>query len=164
MEYHGQLTADDLLRGYTLHRRSIRKWPRLVALWIGTFLATIVVLRLWPHSIGAVYGVGGTLLVVGALAARVWLPRRLRRIHQENRAMQMPFRTRLDANGFETASDGDMSRRAWSELRLWREDADYILLYESTDCFRIIPKRFLQAPGQLEDARRLLTEQLGPAA
>jgi hypothetical protein len=109
-------------------------------------------------------GVAGTLLVIGVLASRLWVPRRLRRLHQENRALQLPFRSRLDATGFETESDRDVSRRAWADLRTWREDADYILLYETTDCFRIIPKRCLNAPGQLEEARRLLTEHLGPAA
>ena len=78
--------------------------------------------------------------------------------------MQLPFHSRLDATGFETASDSDVSRRTWSELRKWRENPDYILLYESTDCFRIIPKRLLGAPGQLEEARRVLEQHLGPAA
>jgi hypothetical protein len=164
MEYQGQLTADDLVRGYALHRRAARRTPRLIALWIGTFLTTIVVLRLWPRSTGTLWGVAGTLLVVGVVAARVLVPRRLRRLHEENRAVQAPFRSRLDESGFETLSESDVSRRSWSELRKWREDAEYILLYESTDCFRIIPKRLLQGPEQLEEARRLLVERLGPAA
>ena len=162
MEYHGQLTAEDLVRGYALHRRRARNTPRLVALWIGTVVVTVAVLRLWPPSKGILLGVAGTLCVISVVVSGV-VSRRLRRYYQESRAAQAPFRSRLDAVGFETASDADVNRRPWSELRKWREDSEFILLYESTDLFRIIPKRLLQEPGQLEEARRMLLEHLGPA-
>jgi hypothetical protein len=163
MEYEGQLTADDLLRGFALHQRGVRWTPRLIALWVGIVLGTVVLMQLWPSAGGVLLGAAFALLVVGVLVLRITLPRRLRRLYRERASVRAPFRSRLDATGFETSSESDSSRRPWAELQRWRENAEYILLYESSDSFRIIPKRLLQGPGQLEEARQLLTLHLGPA-
>ncbi|MEO8452034.1 MAG: YcxB family protein [Gemmatimonadota bacterium] len=167
MDYDRRLTADDMAASYRVHMRPRgRRWGAVV-LWLLLFVAALVFFQKAPKMglslprliVPAIVVFGLVVVVLPAVVRR-----RLRRMYAGNRALQAHFRTRVDADGFETSTDTDHASRVWTDFSQWKEDDSYFLLYESPYSFRVIPKRVLGTPERVVELREMFPRYLGPAA
>jgi hypothetical protein len=161
MEYEGQHTEHDHVRAYFLHsRRGFQKR----ALIVGIICAVALVLHL--QSARPNHWVTGLILLAagyGFWYRYMYIPRWLRRTFNLNRELTKPFHTLVDEEGFETWHGRDQQKRSWADFRAWREDREYILLYEGDDrVYRTVPKRVFASNDDLEAFRELLKRRIGP--
>ncbi len=161
MNITGQLTWQDYLQAQFLHARRV---------WWGQLLVVIAVLSLIGGYASAMVpdiaaqgrGVIGyylwlPILIVAAILFYyyVQLPRRIRRIYEQQREMSSPFDHAITASGLATSNQYGHLDRPWEDFRKWKENKDLLLLYLSDVQFVLIPKRFCTAE-QLEALRTYL--------
>ena len=112
-------------------------------------------------------------LVVGAAALLVALlngfrmlavlPRRTRRIVQQQKNLHRPFDLWWDADTIFTKSANGDARIPWSDYLKWRENGRLFLLYRSDVLFQMFPKRAFPA-AQIDEFRALARAKIAPAA
>jgi hypothetical protein len=159
MEYRGQLSEEDLVRGFCVHIR--KKFRREIWIW-GSVSVSILVLQLFvpepnPLFIGIACVVPGTLIYY----RYVRIPQVMRREFRQNPQYGKPFHTAITDEGFETWHGSDNQKRSWTDFKSWRENDEYILLYESDLLYRMLPKRVFQNGIELEQFRDLLKRRIG---
>lgn len=168
VEFQGQLTLEEVLRGFHLSRRSRRRTATRILVWVLAIAGAALLMRpaLLPSLAWWLVPVAIFLLVfaVGDLILDlVILPLVVRKTMRQQQALYAPFRSRFDAYGYHSVSTQDTSERPWEYFRFWKEDRYLFLLAESPTAFRIIPKRLLET-GDHDRLRQLLHSRLGKPA
>ncbi len=163
VEFEGQLNQQDIMRGFLLNRRT--RWRPMMygAIWFMLAVASFLYFQgsidlpsstVWLLVAAALIGIAQLFLVP------VFASHTLR----QQTALFLPFRARIDTNGFHSESTQDVSQRPWNAFRYWKEDKASFVLAESPGAIRIIPKRFLQNQEAIARLRSLLAAHLGKAA
>jgi hypothetical protein len=162
IEISGKLSAEDYLTANLLHRSrpGLRLWFRR-AVWI---LLAIEIPLFALATIGDPSWTFITLALVFAAAfiladRHVFLPRRARRIYDQQRSLQEPFTGHLTTTGMFCQSPSGTLRRDWADHLGWLEGRDMFLLYHSDVAFHILPKRFFD-PADIDLLRRWLSSAL----
>ena len=159
MEFEGQLNEDDMVRAFHLHSRD---QFRKAAKFLFTVCAFILIIQVWlppPRLWHIGIALGGPALML--YYRHLLVPRLLRKEFRQNVVYGSPFRTEVDDSGFVTVQHNDQHKRSWPEIRGWREDGNYFLLYESDDVYRVLPKRYLKNEVETEELRALLSAKIG---
>ena len=157
VEYEGQLTADDVVFAYfTLFRRQRVAGPANLLnflFWLSLTFTLLLMqgwLRLLPLFIGLLAFLSHDL-------NRREASKLARRLYEEHPGLQSHFASRFDDTGFRTQSDLFQDFRTWKAFQIWRETSDYFLISESKGALpRIIPKRLLKHPGDIDNLRGML--------
>jgi hypothetical protein len=161
LEYDGQLTVDEAERGMRLHIQRKRTWRWMFVGWFVVILGSSVLTRRGPILARATPAVVVAVINLGLVF--VMLRWQIRRSVADQRALYVPFHSRIDDQGFETRTELDRQRRRWSDFRRWYEDERLFVLVESEAGVRIIPKRVLREEGQIAELRHYLRRHLGDA-
>jgi len=161
-----RLTADDVVAAYRLHHRLSRRWL-VVVVFVGILILFQFYsgVRIMLQS-GAVYWpalIMGFAILFLFVNRWILLPRRARRIFQEQKSLQGEFEVTISNDVFASVSDYGATRQPWDDFVRWKEDPDVILLYQSRALFQILPKRVVTAE-EMGQFRMFLGKQLGPAA
>jgi hypothetical protein len=162
MEYTGQLTVDDAVRGFRLHRRRQPGW-RWWLLAPGLLLLAGLA-ELESRHFGLALAPAVLIVVVLAMTlVQVIVPWQLRG-RSPSRPLYLPFHTRIDEKGFETRTELDQQQRRWADFKRWCEDGHYFVLVESESTVRVIPKLLLGNAERIAELRELLQRHLGATA
>ncbi len=166
-----QLTLADLQAAQRLHMRaaSLR-----TLVYFAVFIAVVGAYFSWsaprhtPTDMFAAFvtvGLVGTafLAALNLLSRWIVLPIRARRIFQQQKNLQRPYRVSWDAEGVQTSSANGNSKIPWMEFLKWRESAQLFLLYRSDVLFQMYPKRCF-TPAQVDDFRSLAKRNIAEIA
>ena len=144
------LTEHDTIKAYQLAApiRSIR----LAIASVGALVAIGLIGQIYRFSlIGFVALAIGMFLLVGLLSWLRWavlLPRRIRRIYDQQLSLQDEHIVAWTQSGLQVSTEHGRMKLPWSRIRKRRQNATTILLYQSDVMFHAIPKRVL-SPEQL---------------
>ena len=161
VEFQGQLSLQDVKRGFHLSRKTLGRTATLIMGW--SFIAAVVMLSLTrPALLPALAWWLFPFAIVVVLLDLILLPMAVRSLRQ-HQALYAPFNARFDATGFHSTSAQDTSKRPWESFKFWKEDRHSFILAESPTAFRIIPKRLLGTESR-DRLRLLLQARLGKPA
>ena len=162
VEYEGQLTFDDVVAADAVaaEHGGRRRWFNKLysyAFWIVMWVLVLFSsgwLRLPPLLLGIMVII---IEAVNHRAARA----QARRLFETHAALRDSFRSRFDETGFWTKGSIFQDFRSWDAFRAWAETRDHVFVYESEQGWgRIIPKRLLKDPAELEALRAILAAHL----
>jgi hypothetical protein len=152
----GNITLEDYQNANRLHRRAkgFRFFLQaLVYIYIALMLAFVLFLAVRSPSLGTIL----PLLILVGLFIFIWayIPRRIRKVYEQQKELHLPYTMNLDEAGFHMKNEVGESNRPWNMFVKWKEDNNLIMLYHSDVLFSMISKRYLN-----EEALRFLHEQL----
>jgi hypothetical protein len=126
-----------------------------VALVIVALLTDSPTLRI--GAIGAI--VGG---ILGDIVVRkIYAPYQTRKQYKSYKAAQEPTTVRSSEDGlYFTASIGD-AKINWDRILKWREDSNFVLIYQAPQIYHIIPKR---VGAFAIEVSKLLSRNVGSAS
>ncbi len=159
MLLEGRLTWTDLLGANLLHIRPRRLarlfWTAVLSVWALLYFATFLLAIQGLYS--PVIPVLGTIAIATFLLYRyLLLPRRIRRIYQQQVDLQAPFSVQITPEALLFESEVGKSRRPWSDFVKWKENDDLLLLYYSDVLFTVLPKRIFTDEAQITQVRTAL--------
>lgn len=144
MKISGQLLWTDYLKAQFLHMRPGKAIGILRYVIYGfvalAALAGMVaggVAESWPFFLPIL------LLFVYIFAYNyVFLPRRVRRLFEQNKELGAPVEHEITPEGLITTNQYGNSNRPWSLFRKWKESKDLLMLYITDFQFILLPRRF----------------------
>lgn len=159
MEAQFTISEGDYIRAMALYSRMTRKQLLLYAAMGGVFFLTAVFAQgaIQGGAIGGIIGLFIVLLVVRPIA----IPLLAKRHYRKYKAIQQPFRLRLDAEGlnFSTADGSNLIR--WENILKWRQNKDYVLAYPMPRLYYVIPKHIQSQGFDLAGLLAALGERVG---
>jgi hypothetical protein len=166
-----QLTLADLQAAQRLHIRAV---SLRTLLYYALFLTVVGAFFSWslprhaPTDILAalvtVTLVGTAFLAALNLISRWFiLPIRARRIFNQQKNLQRPYRVSWDAESVQTSSASGNSKIPWVDFLKWRESKQLFLLYRSDVLFQMYPKRCF-TPEQIDEFRLLAKRNIAEIA
>ncbi len=167
MHITGQLTWQDYLQAQFLHARLVWWGQLLVVLavlsLIGGYASTMIpdIAARGAGEIGYYVWLPAVIVAAILLYYFVALPRRVRRLYEQNKEMQAPFEHEITDSGLVTSNQYGSADRPWGDFRKWKQDKNTLLLYVSEIEFVLIAKRFCAAE-QLEALRAHLAQNHVP--
>ncbi|WP_343313882.1 YcxB family protein [Brucella sp. BE17] len=149
-----QLTAEDLANAARLNLRQAifaRKFLfRFVAIILVAGLISCIfyyhaIARTLPLGVVFMIGAVGTATFVLTLSGLTYLSasRQTRKIFKQQKNLHQPYTLNWNDSRLELTSEVGNARFSWNDFLKIREDSQNILLYESENLYRLIPKRFL---------------------
>lgn len=109
-------------------------------------------------SFGLVSGVLGHVVVRHGIAP--WQTRRQYRVY---RAAQEPFDIKLEGEGLRFSGPNNDSLLKWGHLMRWRENTEFVLVYQNPRLYHIIPKRLSSDGFDIEALISSLNKCVGHA-
>ncbi|MCL2075063.1 MAG: YcxB family protein [Betaproteobacteria bacterium] len=150
----GSISTSDYLNAQRLHRAKSVRWFHItsgiiVAVGIATYF-------FGEHAIGFMIGGAGIGGVIGDLVlSSLYLPWKVRRIHQQHKDFASPFTYTWDSECIEVKHISGQAKRQWSDYAKCKEDEKQFLLYHSDIMFEMIPKSWFQDQTQIAEFRNL---------
>ena len=164
MKTQVQLELQDYLNAQKLHmRKSNFAFVLLGVVLILYVLVSLIMVLLYGAREYATY-ILIVLIPVGAvlLFRYVLLPRRIKRIFEQQKELHAPIEIEITEDALRTSSQYGHAERPWSMFLHWNEDANVLVIYHSDAMFTILPKRFF-SPEQIEIAKEYLQANQIPA-
>jgi hypothetical protein len=162
-----ELSRGDWKEGLWLHRRKreSRHNPLTLLMKVGIAAAVLGILLLVKRFDG-----GGWVAPAALIAVGLFIPLRLNELRygQERNAWAQaepfiqPAVWEFDDAAIKTMSAQWHATMKWSFFKRWMEGPTVIVLFSSTDDFRIFPKRAFANPEQITNFRRLLESKIIP--
>ena len=150
-----QIRADDMIAAY----RTVRGRPRgtAVAAWsialVGMVLAIVVDDRMRPWLVACV-----SLML---LIDRIWMPRRMTKLHAQHRALHEDIDVRVGADGLEMATPLSRSKLPWSHVLRWYDAPTHLVLMQTDSLLIVLPRDRVDA-DTLHRVRDALLAHRGP--
>jgi len=154
----GAISSKDYLDALRVHRRKVVKQQLLV---LGALAAIgVVVAATVNQFIGIILTGAGTGGLIGEfLLSTLALPRRARKIYNQQAALRVNYTYSWDKDGVSVTSANANARRPWSDYIKTLESDDLILLYHSDVVFEIFPKSWFANKEQVDEFRSLATRR-----
>ena len=161
-----QLTPEDYVQACNINMR-----PRPVLKWAGYLLLAlaafaVVISLLFAVSGGEGFFIPVFLVFMLAYFAFLFLflvPRRVRKIFWQQKAMQIPYSYTVTDEAVMTKSEISEEKLPWNHFIKWKEGKNLFVIYHSDVMFRMVPKRCFMSPEEMTQFRQLLETKLGPA-
>jgi len=168
MQIAYELTPKDFTEAYAAHRdrSSLRKWSRLVFVWISGLVTALILfgLIIKPNAQDARTLMPFFVFVAIWLMIIVFLPKwTMRRQFLQQPGAHGPRTLELDGSGTHWRWNGGSSDIEWKNYIRSVEGKNQFLFYTSPACFNILPKRALAAE-QLSELRGVLKQNIQPQA
>ena len=151
----GSISATDFLNAQKLHRAKVVRWCYVSS---SIVLAVGVVLHLVNDrsSLGFILACAGVGGIVGELVmSHAYLPRKIRRIHRQQKDLAAPFTYQWDEHVLEAQGVSGQSKRPWENYAKFKEDENLFLLYHCDNLFEMFPKHWFRDQAQLNEFRGL---------
>ena len=143
---------------------ALSMWPRRVKLFLWGVAAfvlwvafTIMMDVDWSRLIWSLIGsLIGALVVCGIQYSQV------RSVRRKYEALCREWTVTLQDGGLYLAPPDGPGLLAWEQIRKWRCDADYVLIYTESDARFIIPTWIAEQGFDVERLKTALTQHVGP--
>jgi hypothetical protein len=134
------ISEDEYVRANKLFTRLNRKYGIYYAVAVAAFVAVAVFVKSEVVRFGAIFGLIGGIIghVITRHAIAPWQTRRLYRTY---RAVKEPVGILLEEDGLRFRGSDTNSLLKWQHLIKWRENQEFILVYQNSRLYHIIPKR-----------------------
>lgn len=150
----GTISSSDYLDAQRLHGKTAMYWCSLASLLV-IVIGTITYFFANENT-GLILVCSGIGCAVGQLFTRkVFLPKKVRRIHSQQKDFAAPFTYTWDSFFLEGKGINGQSRREWTHYAKLRENDRILLLYHADNIFEMFPKRWFRNEDQLSEFRRL---------
>ncbi|MDH5821984.1 YcxB family protein [Luteimonas sp. RD2P54] len=148
------ISSEDHLAALRLHRkRAVRRLLLVLAALAAAGAIAIAIGHVLIGAIGIGAGVGG--LIGEFVQSRFALPRRARKIYQQQASLRATYTYSWDADGLSASSEAGHVRRRWPDYIKLLESDRLFLLYHSDIMFEIFPKSWFRTPEQIDEFRTL---------
>ena len=162
MEFKCQITEDEYVQANKLFSRLSKKHWLLYAIAIPGFIATAVLTNSEIIRYGAIFGLIGGF--VGHLVVRYLLaPWQCRRQYRKYKAIHESFDISLEKEGIRFIEPDSSSLLKWNHLMKWRENSEFILVYQNPKLYHPIPKRFSAVGVDILGIHKKLEKTIGSA-
>ena len=153
----GTISQADYLNAQKLHRARSAEWYYLTSLV--AFALGLLIYFLFNRNIGLIVACAGIGGVVGELLmSTVYLPRQVRRLHNQQKDLASPFTYQWDSMFLEAQGISGQSKRAWKNYAKYKEDEKIFLLYHADNLFEMFPKRWFRDEAQVSEFRGLANQ------
>lgn len=144
------MSADAVKASYTISERDflaasrLNETPpmRLVMLFVAILVGLVAV------YLGDYYGFGQLALgtLIGLILSYLFLhfvgsPYKAKKFYRGFKALHDTFTVQLLPTGVEVTSSKGANRLLWKEIKDWKQNKDYLLLYPNPDVFYVLPKK-----------------------
>jgi hypothetical protein len=89
------------------------------------------------------------------VVAYVYLPRKVEKLHSQQKGLAGQFTYSWDAQHVEAQSNTGSSRRPWNHYAKVKEDDYVFLLYHSDSMFEMLPKSWFPSSDAINEFRKL---------
>ncbi|HEX7634417.1 MAG TPA: YcxB family protein [Noviherbaspirillum sp.] len=89
------------------------------------------------------------------LVAYVYLPRKVQKLHTQQKDLAGQFTYSWDAQHIEAQSNTGSARRPWNHYAKVKEDEHVFLLYHSDNMFEMLPKSWFPSSEAINEFRKL---------
>lgn len=151
----GLISVQDFLRGQRLHRRPIAIGSHVFVAVLMVFGAAALFFAPSPHLGLACLGAGIGGLIGELVTSQVYLPRKVRRLHAQQKDLASPFSYEWDEGHLTARGASGSARRPWSNYVKLKEDEHLFLLYHADNLFEMFPKSWFPTPEAMAEFRRL---------
>lgn len=110
-------------------------------------LLVVVLVGLLAVYLSDYYGFGQLALgsLIGVLLSYVFLhfvasPYKARKFYRSFKALQDSFTVQLLGTGVEISSSKGTNLLLWKDIKDWKQNKDYLLLYPNSEAFYVLPK------------------------
>jgi hypothetical protein len=150
----GSISTSDYLDALRLHRGKSVCWCYAAS---GIAVAVGVALYFfYQREPGLIVGAGGIGGAIGELVmSSLYLPRKVRRIHLQQKDLAFPFTYTWNSEFLEAKCVSGQSKRRWSDYAKFKENEKLFLLYHSDLLFEMFPKGWFQDQTQIAEFRAL---------
>jgi hypothetical protein len=107
------------------------------------------------HFGAIVLATGGGAFIGEYFFAKIHLPRKIEKLHAQQKDLASQFTYSWDASHIEAKSSIGSARRAWTHYTKIREDANIFLLYHSDNMFEMLPKSWFPSSEAIDEFRQL---------
>jgi hypothetical protein len=148
----GTISSHDYLQAHHLHRKATQLWAfagGAVILLVG--LALLLYGQMRISLIASCSGVGA--LVGEFFVANVVLPRKVKRLHGQQKELSSPFVYSWDRGHIEAKGVNGSSRRAWSDYCKVKDSEHIFLLYHADIIFEMLPKAWFKNESLVAEFR-----------
>ena len=150
----GRISVNDYLSAQRLHRSSIAKWSNVATGAMA--ICGLLMLLAGVNQMGLIVLLGGVGGLVGEyFVANVQLPRRVARLHAQQKDLAEQFTYSWDNQYIEAQSQTGSARRPWTHYAKVKEDKHMFLLYHSDNIFEMLPKSWFPNLATLDEFRKL---------
>lgn len=149
----GIVTPEDHFTAQFLHRREVTRRSYVIC---GAMVAVGTACFLFGQLIvGWAFVGGGIGCAIGEFAtARIFLPRKVRRLHMQQKEFASEVAYKWDAEYLEGRSSTGASKRPWKNYFKLKESESVFLLYQTENIFEMIPKTWFESDAQMDEFRR----------
>ncbi|WP_019918979.1 YcxB family protein [Methyloversatilis discipulorum] len=150
----GTISASDYLNAQRLHRaKSVRWYYAASGFAVAAGVATYF---FYQQKLGFIIGCAGVGGLIGELVmSLLYLPWKVRRLHQQQKDLAFPFTYTWDSEFLEAKGVSGQSKRQWSNYAKCKENENLFLLYHSDALFEMFPKAWFQDQTQIAEFRSL---------
>jgi len=152
----GTISIADYLHAQRLHRKSIAKWSYIASAAIAACGVVMLVVGSTNYGLIALCASLGSL-IGESVSSRFLLPRRVAKLHAQQKALSEQFTYSWDAEQILAQSPVWSAKRPWSHYIKVKEDAHVFLLYHNDQIFEVLPKSWFPSPDSIIEFRKLAT-------
>jgi hypothetical protein len=157
-----RLSEDEYVRANRLYSRPSRRVWVYYSAGVAA-LALLAILAPWEIvRFASIFAIAGG--VVGHLASRyVVAPWQTRRQYRSYPAAQEQLEAELDADGVRFRTDQADALVKWSHVIKWREDEEFVLIYQNPRLYHILPKSLARNGFDINELVAALKRNIGSA-
>jgi hypothetical protein len=150
----GSISVNDYMQAQRLHRKSFAKWSNISAAVIAA--CGVVMLMAGPRQFGVIALFTGVGAFLGEyFVAYIYLPRKVKKLHTQQKALTSQFTYSWDTQHIEAQSSTGSSRRPWDHYAKVKEDENIFLLYHADNMFEMLPKSWFPSSEAIDEFRKL---------
>jgi hypothetical protein len=165
MRVQYQITEDDYANVLRLHAwRNLIARPSRTRLVAGVATVALLGMLPWTHPamapiVALAVSVFAILFVVSVL---VLTPGRARRHYRQYKGMHEPITAELTEAGIRLSNADGEAILPWSKIFQWRQNVQFILIYQMPLLFHIVPKSIAHEGFDVPLLVQRLSEHVGP--
>ena len=157
MEAEYTITEDEYVKANKLFSIPTRKHKyiyaiAIVVLTVAALVGGDTIVR--GVALGGLIGGGGGFVISRYLYA----PWKTRRMYRNYAAAREPVTIQIKDEGVKFISEMGESTIGWRHILRWREDSEFVLIYQAPHLYHVVPKRVGDITYQISEA---LTNHVG---
>jgi hypothetical protein len=157
MELEFTITEDEYAKANVLFSKPSKKLKLFYFLMLLSLVGAVFVVNSMQLKITLMGGMIGS--VIGfSLFAYVLGPWKARKQYRQYKAIQKPVTVSLLNSGVFFKSNSGQGELEWSHIHKWRQNDDFVLIYQAPNVYHILPKRIGNIVNSISQA---LCKQVG---
>ncbi len=160
MEAQYTISETEYVRANKLFTRLEKRSLIGYGLAVSILAAIAVFLPSIPIQVGALFAIVGGVL--GHIVTRyIVAPWQTRKQYRHCNAVQEPVIVGLEEHGIRFKTADSEALLKWSNVRSWRENSEFVLVYQTTRLYHVIPKKVGNESFPVDRLLSELSERIG---